>query len=76
MRVSRKPMVFNVLNELKYLEKDITYCSLISSQDSLVQKQFIKGRDDLEQELGKEDKNVLVKEGLMCGPHFPNEEKV
>lgn len=65
MRVRRKQVVINILNALKYPKEYIVDCSLISSWDSLVHKKIIKSKEELEKKLGEEDKDVLVREGII-----------
>lgn len=50
-------------------------CSLISSWDSLVHQLIIKSKEGLEQEVGKEDNNALVRKDIICGSHLPLEER-
>ena len=65
MRVNDQEVTFNVFNALKYLDEGREDCSFVRTIDSLLQKQFMKDHEYLEEEL--DDFNTdkfIVKEKL------------
>lgn len=66
MRADGQQKVFN--NSLKYLEEEVVNCFLISSWDSLINKQFIRDNDELEKYLDKLEKEELKKEHIVSEP--------
>lgn len=62
IRVNGHQFVFNVLYSLKYPDEEITECSLISSWDTLILKQLLKGTDMLRCDIKElRNKDIIIK---------------
>lgn len=74
MRGNGKYIVFNILNALEYLEEEVVDCSLICIWEMVVHKNLTKCKNNLEQELGKLDKDEPLDEGILSGPLHKSKE--